>query len=118
MMISLGFTSIDKALVEAAQTMGAPDEHVFHSVVLPIVMPFIISGAFFVMIFSLNEYMVAYMVGGFSVQTLPVKIFTNMRTGFSPAMCVAAVVFLGIGIAAFLAIARFGNLPKLLGAKD
>jgi putative spermidine/putrescine transport system permease protein len=116
-MITLGFASVDRSLIEAAQTMGAPDEHVFHTVVLPIVFPFIISGLIFVAIFSLNEYLIAYMVGGFSVQTLPVKIFSSMRTGFSPAICVAAVLFLAIGLAGFLAVARFGNLPKLLGAK-
>jgi putative spermidine/putrescine transport system permease protein len=117
-MITLGFASIDQSLIEAAQTMGAPDEYVFHTVVLPIVFPFIVASIIFVAIFSLNEYLIAYMVGGFAVQTLPVKIFSSMRTGFSPAICVAAVLFLAIGLTGFLTIARFGNLPKLLGAKD
>lgn len=116
-MITLGFSSVDHSLVEAAQTMGAPDEHVFHTVVLPIVFPFIVSSVIFVAIFSLNEYLIAYMVGGFAVQTLPVKIFSSMRTGFSPAICVAAVLFLVIGLTGFLTVARFGNLPKLLGAR-
>ena len=116
-MITLGFASIDETLVEAARTMGAPEEHVFGTVVLPIVFPFIFSSMIFVAIFSLNEYLIAYMVGGFASQTLPVKIFSSMRTGFSPAICVAAVLFLSIGLAGFLAIARFGNLPRLLGGK-
>jgi putative spermidine/putrescine transport system permease protein len=116
-MISLGFSSIDDSLIEAAQTMGAPDDHVFRTVAFPIVLPFIVASLIFVTIFSLNEYLIAYMVGGFSVQTLPVKIFSSMRTGFTPAMCVAAVLFLALGLVGFLAIARLGNLPKLMGAK-
>lgn len=116
-MITLGFSSIDESLIEAARTMGAPDEHVFGTVVLPIVLPFIVSSMIFVAIFSLNEYLIAYMVGGFAAQTLPVKIFSSMRTGFSPAICVAAVLFLSIGLVGFLAVARFGNLPRLLGAR-
>ncbi len=116
-MITLGFASIDETLIEAAKTMGAPEEHVFTTVVLPIIFPFIVASLIFVAIFSLNEYLIAYMVGGFATQTLPVKIFASMRTGFSPAICVAAVLFLTIGLIGFLTIARFGNLPKLMGAK-
>lgn len=116
-MISLGFASIDQSLVEAARTMGATDDHVFRSVALPIVLPFIVASLIFVTIFSLNEYLIAYMVGGMSAETLPVKIFQSMRTGFTPAMCVAAVLFLLLGLVGFLTIARLGNLPRLLGAK-
>jgi putative spermidine/putrescine transport system permease protein len=117
-MIALGFASIDEALVEAAQTMGAQDDYVFRTVALPIIMPFLASSLIFVFIFSLNEYLIAFMVGGFSVETLPVKIFSSMRTGFTPTICVAAVLFLGLGLGGFLAIARFGNLPRLMGAKS
>lgn len=116
-MITLGFASIDQSLVEAAQTMGATDDHVFRSVALPMVLPFIVASLIFVTIFSLNEYLIAYMVGGLAAETLPVKIFQSMRTGFTPTMCVAAVLFLILGLVGFLTIARLGNLPKLLGAK-
>ncbi|MBR0554540.1 ABC transporter permease subunit [Ciceribacter sp. L1K23] len=116
-MITLGFASIDKSLVEAARTMGARDGDVLRSVALPMVMPFVVSSFVFVAIFSLNEYVIAFMVAGFTAETMPVKIFTNMRTGFSPTMCVGAVLFMLIGLAGFVAIARFGNLPKLLGAR-
>ncbi|GHA13656.1 spermidine/putrescine ABC transporter permease [Devosia pacifica] len=116
-MITLGFASVEQTLVEAAETMGAREDQVFRSIALPIVLPFIIASLIFVTIFSLNEYLIAYMVGGFATQTLPVKIFSSMRTGFTPTMCVAAVLFLTLGLAGFLAIARLGNLPKLMGAK-
>jgi putative spermidine/putrescine transport system permease protein len=86
-------------------------------VVLPIVAPFIASSLIFSAILSLNEYVIAFMVAGFTVETMPVKIFNSMRTGFSPTMCVGAVLFTAVGLAGFLAIAWLGNLPKLLGAR-
>ncbi|HEY8358463.1 MAG TPA: ABC transporter permease subunit [Ramlibacter sp.] len=116
-MISLGFSTIDNELVESAQTMGAPDEHVFRTVILPLIAPYMISSMIFVGIFSLNEVLISYMVGGWSTETLPVKIFTSLRTGFTPAMCVAAVLFLAIGVLGFITVARLGNLPRLLGAR-
>ncbi len=116
-MISLGFAAIDKSLVEAARTMGATENDVLRTIAFPMVMPFVISSLIFVSIFSLNEYVIAFMVAGFTAETMPVKIFSNMRTGFTPTMCVGAVLFMLIGLAAFLAVARLGNLPKLLGAR-
>jgi putative spermidine/putrescine transport system permease protein len=117
-LITLGFSSIDQALVEAAETMGATASDVLRTVVLPIVMPFVASSLIFSAILSLNEYVIAFMVAGFTVETMPVKIFNSMRTGFSPTMCVGAVLFTLVGLAGFLAIARLGNLPKLLGARS
>lgn len=116
-MITLGFAAIDKSLVEAARTMGARDNDVLRTVALPMVLPFVVSSLIFVAIFSLNEYVIAFMVAGFTAETMPVKIFSNMRTGFSPTMCVGAVLFMLIGLLAFIAVARLGNLPKLLGAR-
>jgi putative spermidine/putrescine transport system permease protein len=113
--IGLGFRSVDMALIEAARTMGAREGDVLRTVVRPIVLPYIISGLVFVFILSLNEYIIAYMVAGFEVETLPIKVFNNLRMGFQPTMCVGAVLFMALGVFAFSAVAVIGDLPKLLG---
>jgi putative spermidine/putrescine transport system permease protein len=117
-MIGLGFAAIDPALIEAARTMGARDSEVLHTVIRPIVLPYILSGLIFVFILSLNEYIIAYMVAGFEVETLPIKVFNNLRMGFTPTMCVGAVLFLLLEILGFGTIALIGDLPKLLGARE
>lgn len=117
-MISLGFSSIDQSLVEAARTMGAREGDILRTVALPIIMPFIASSCIFVAIFSLNEYIIAFMVAGLTAQTMPVKIFMNMRTGFSPIMCVAAILFVAIGLLGFAGVARMSSITKLLGARE
>jgi len=111
----MGFRSIDMALVEAARTMGARESDVLRTVIRPIVLPYVVSGLVFVFILSLNEYIIAYMVAGFEVQTLPIKVFNNLRMGFQPTMCVGAVLFMLLGVFAFSAVAAIGDLPKLLG---
>ena len=115
--LGLGFRAIDPALVQAAQTMGARDNDVLRTVVLPLVLPYIVSGLVFVFILSLNEYIIAYMVAGFTVETLPIKVFNNLRMGFQPTMCVGAVLFVLVGVAGFSAVALVGDLPKLLGGE-
>ncbi len=113
--IALGFRSIDPALVEAARTMGARDDHILHTVLRPLLLPYVISGAVFVFILSLNEYIIAYLVAGFEVETLPIKVFNSLRMGFQPTLCVGAVLFMAVGVLAFSLVALIGDLPKLLG---
>lgn len=114
--ISLGLESIDRQIIEASTTMGGDDRTVFFTIVLPMVRPYLVSGYAFAFVLSLNEYIVAYMVAGFTVETLPIKIFNSLRYGYTPVMASVAVVFVMVSMLVFGLIARFGDLPKLLGA--
>ena len=112
-LLSVGFSAIDKAQVEAAHTMGARDSDAFRMVVRPAMTPYILCA--FVFVLSINEYLIAYMVAGFTVQTLPIRIFANMRQGYEPTMCVAAVIFMTLGFAAFILMSKLADLPRLMG---
>ncbi|MFA1626424.1 ABC transporter permease [Rhizobium mongolense] len=114
--LSLGFTAIDRSFVEAAATMGANERAIFTTVVLPLIRPYLISGYAFALVLSLNEYIVAYMTVGFTMETLPIKIFNALRYGYTPTMASVTVLFVAIAALVFGVIARFGDLPKLLGA--
>ncbi len=114
--ISLGLRSIDMALVEAARTMGASRGQILRGVILPLIVPYIVSGFAFAFVLSLNEYIVAYMVAGFTVETLPIKIFNSLRYGYTPIMGVVAVLFVALAILVFGLIGRYGDLPRLLGS--
>ncbi|MDK1388974.1 Inner membrane ABC transporter permease protein YdcV [Ensifer psoraleae] len=114
--LSLGFTSIDRSLVEAASTMGADERTVFRTVVLPLILPYIVSGYAFAFVLSLNEYIVAYMTVGFTMETLPIKIFNALRYGYTPTMASVTILFVTTAAVIFGLVARFGDLPKLLGA--
>jgi putative spermidine/putrescine transport system permease protein len=114
--LTLGFASIDREIVEAARTMGADDRIVLRTVILPLVGPYLLSGYAFAFVLSLNEYIVAYMVVGFTMETLPIKIFNSLRYGYTPTMAAVTVVFVAIAALIFGLVARFGDLPRLLGA--
>lgn len=114
--ISVGLNAIERPLLDAARTLGADELTVFRTVVLPLLLPYVLSGYGFALVLSLNEYIVAYMVAGFAVETLPIKMLNSLRGGFTPAMSVGSVLFLCAGLAVFSLIAWLGDLPKLLGA--
>jgi putative spermidine/putrescine transport system permease protein len=114
--LSLGFASIGRALVEAASTMGADDRTVLKTVVLPLILPYLVSGYAFAFVLSLNEYIVAYMTVGFTMETLPIKIFNALRYGYTPTMASVSIFFVAIAALVFGLIARFGDIRRLLGA--
>ena len=114
--LSLGFSSIDPALTEAAATLGADDRAIFRTVVLPLILPYVVSGYAFAAVLSLNEYIVAYMTIGFVMETLPIKIFNALRYGYTPTMAAVSILFVAASAIVYGVVARFGDLLKLMGA--
>ncbi|MFD0859249.1 ABC transporter permease [Roseovarius aquimarinus] len=115
-MISIGLQSIDPAHIDAARTMGADGRAIFRTIVFPQMMPYSASGFFFVLVLSFNEFIIMFFVSSSAYSTVTVKIFNSLRNGFTPTMAVGAITFITVSIIAFSLIARFGNLPRLLGA--
>lgn len=115
--ISLGLRGIDRSLIESARVMGANRWTVMRTVILPLLLPYVISGYAFAFVLSLNEYIIAYMVAGFTVETLPVKIFNALRYGYTPILAVVSVLFVAMSALIFGLIGSFGNLPRLMGAE-
>nr|WP_155197516.1 ABC transporter permease [Roseibium hamelinense] len=114
--ITLGFATIDREIIEAGMTMGADDKTLLKTVIFPLIRPYVISGFAFAFVLSLNEYIVAYMTVGFTLETIPIKVFNALRYGYTPTMAAVSVFFILVAIAVFGLVARFGDLPKLLGA--
>lgn len=57
------------------------------------------------------------MLAGFTVETLPIKIFNSLRYGYAPVMAsVVVVVLVLVLVLVYGPIARFGAPSKLLGA--
>ena len=114
--ITLGIATIDREVIEAGMTMGADDRTLMKTVIFPLIRPYVISGFAFAFVLSLNEYIVAYMTVGFTLETIPIKVFNALRYGYTPTMAAVSVFFVLVAVAVFGLVARFGDLPKLLGA--
>lgn len=114
--ISIGLQSIDRAHLDAAATMGATEQVAFRTVVMPQTIPYTISGLFFVLVLSFNEFIVIFFVSASSYATVTLQIFNSLRNGYTPTMAVAAITFLTVSVLVFSAVARWGDLPRLMGA--
>jgi len=88
----------------------------FKTIVLPLIRPYLLTGFALVAIISVNEYLVANMISGFVVETLPIKIFNNVRYGYSPVVASASMLFVTITVGVLLLISRSTDLLALLGS--
>lgn len=114
--VSIGLQAIDRAHLEAAATMGATEGVTFRTIVLPQTLPYTVSGFFFALVLSFNEFIVMFFVSASAYATVTLQIFNSLRNGYTPTMAVAAVAFIAVSIAVFSAVARWGDLPRLMGA--
>lgn len=114
--ISVGLQSIDRAHLDAAATMGATERTAFRTIVLPQTLAHTMSGFFFAMVLSFNEFIVMFFVSASGYTTVTLQIFNSLRNGFTPTMAVAAILFIVVSALAFGLVGRFGDLPRLMGA--
>ncbi len=70
-------------LYEAAQDLGCPPIPAFFKVVLPEIMPGIITGMIMAFTLSIDDFVISYFTSG-TTQTLPIYIYTMTRRRISP----------------------------------
>ena len=75
---------MDANLYEAAQDLGCGPVRSFFKVVLPEIMPGVISGFLMAFTFSLDDFVVSYFTSGSTAQTLPITIYAMTRRKVSP----------------------------------
>ncbi len=88
------FSQLDESLVEASLDLGATHALTFFQVVLPLLSPALISGAMLVFIISFDDFLLSFFCSGASIQTLPVYIFSMIRTGASPVVSALSTLLL------------------------
>ena len=75
---------MDPFVYEAAQDLGCNPLKAFFKVVLPEIMPGVVSGFLISFTFSLDDFIISYFTCGSSMQTLPVTIYSMTRRKVSP----------------------------------
>jgi putative spermidine/putrescine transport system permease protein len=98
----------EKELSEAAASLGANIWQRFLYVIIPSVIPGILTGGMLVFAVSIGEFEVTSMVAGFTSQTLPMRLFQLMRNDMRSAGAMSAILVY-VSILACLALIYFGN---------
>ena len=85
---------LDPALEEAALDLGATPAQAFTKVLVPYLMPAIVSGALMSFTLSLDELIVTYFTASAGTRTLPLEIFGRVKKGLDPSLNAISTVFI------------------------
>ena len=107
MMVKARLVGIDKSLEEAARDLGASPARTFLDITLPLIMPAVLSGCILAFAMSFDDVVISLFVTGPTLSTLPIKVYTQIKTGVTPeinALCtmVLLAVILGLFLYSFL----------------
>jgi spermidine/putrescine transport system permease protein len=83
-------------LEEAALDLGATPTQAFIQVLLPQLMPGIISGCLLAFVLSLDDFLIASFTSGSGYNTLPMEIFSRIRTGVKPDINALSVMLISV----------------------
>lgn len=78
------FRQMDPNLFEAAQDLGCSPFTALRKVILPEIMPGVVSGFLMSFTFSLDDFVISYFTSGSTSQTLPITIYSMTRRKISP----------------------------------
>ena len=84
MQVKARLAGMDKSYEEAARDLGANRTRVFFDITLPLIAPAILSGMMLSFAMSFDDVIVSVFVTGVKVNTLPILIYTQLKTGVTP----------------------------------
>jgi spermidine/putrescine transport system permease protein len=84
----------DRSLEEAAMDLGAGPARTFFRVTLPGIAPGVLAAALLVFSLSIDDYVVTSFVAGVGSTTLPLQIYSMVRSGISPEINAASTILL------------------------
>ncbi|MGE0006478.1 MAG: ABC transporter permease [Parvibaculaceae bacterium] len=91
--VTAALTGLDENLVRAGASLGAGPVRVFFRIILPLIMPGIVTGAIFAFVTSFDETVLALFLSGPDGHTLPREMWKGIRQQINPViLCVSALL--------------------------
>lgn len=82
--VSSRLKDFDSKMLEAAKDLGASEMTILRKILLPLLLPAIVSGWLLSFTISLDDVVVSSFVTSASYEVLPLKIFSLVKTGVTP----------------------------------
>ncbi|EEW25497.1 ABC transporter permease [Rhodobacter ferrooxidans] len=97
--VTATLVSFDQSLSRAAASLGASPSKTFFKVMLPLILPGVVSGALFAFVTSFDEVVAVLFIAGPDQQTIPRQMWNGIREQISPAILAVATILVAISIA-------------------
>ena len=102
LVVASRLSNLDPRLEEAALDLGATPTQAFIKVLLPQLMPGIVAGCLLAFVLSLDDFLIASFTAGSGYNTLPMEIFSRIRTGVKPDINALSVMLITVSAIAAL----------------
>jgi len=94
----------DQNLIRASASLGAHPVRTFRKVILPLILPGVISGALFAFVTSFDEIVVVLFLSGFEQRTIPRQMWVGIREQISPTILAVATILITVSVALLAAV--------------
>ncbi len=100
---------LNPSVYEAALDLGAPPMKAYFKVVLPDLMPGILSGFLMALTMSLDDFIITHFTKGPGFDTISTKVYTEVRKGIKPEMyALSTIIFVSV----FVLLLLVNKTPK------
>ncbi len=104
------------SIYEATRDLGAGPAYAFFKVLLPELLPGIVSGFFMAFTLSMDDFVITYFTKGAGVNTLSTMIYGEIRKGIKPEMyALSTLIFILVSVILILANGFSGSKRRNLG---
>jgi spermidine/putrescine transport system permease protein len=110
--IQARLAGLDSALEEAAMDLGATPMQAFVRVIVPYLLPAIISGALLAFALSIDEYIVTSFTASPDSTTLPMRIYARARHGVDPSLNAVSTIIIVATVVLVLAAEYARSLSR------
>lgn len=96
--VTATLVGFDHSLTRAAANLGASPTTVFFKIIMPLILPGVISGALFAFVTSFDEVVVVLFIAAHDQQTIPRQMWNGIREQISPAILSVATILVIISV--------------------
>lgn len=97
--VTATLVGFDRSLIRASQNLGANGWTTFRKVIMPLILPGMISGALFAFVTSLDEIVAVLFLADVEQRTIPRQMFSGIREQISPTILAVATVLVIFSVA-------------------
>ena len=106
--------ALNPELEAAAENLGAEELQRFLHVTVPSILPGVITGSLIMFVLGLNEFIVSLIITTTNTVTLPVQLYTAIRSSISPLIAAVASIYILVAFVTVFLADRLVGLDEFL----
>ena len=112
MTVSGSLEQLDDSTMDAARDLGAGKIRTFFEITAPQLLPGIVSGALLSFAMSMDDVIISFFVTGPGTNTLPVKIYSQLKKGVTPEVNALCTLMLAVTVLIVIIAAVAGRKKR------